>query len=68
MVHADTQLLRVVDGWQRRGAWPHAVLLTGNERSGLFSQAIGKDEHPASFVNTGVDKRLKRLFVSHLVC
>ena len=40
MVQADTQLLRVVDGWQRRGAWPHAVLLTGSERSGLFSQAI----------------------------
>ncbi|MBM66055.1 MAG: hypothetical protein CMH55_07470 [Myxococcales bacterium] len=40
MVQADTQLLRVIDGWQRRQAWPHAVLLTGSERSGLFSQAL----------------------------
>ena len=36
----DSQLLRVVDGWQRRQAWPHAVLLTGSERSGLFDQAF----------------------------
>ena len=36
----DSQLLRVIDGWQRRQAWPHAVLLTGSERSGLFDQAF----------------------------
>ena len=36
----DPQLMRVLDGWQRRKAWPHAVLLTGSERSGLFDQAF----------------------------
>jgi DNA polymerase-3 subunit delta' len=32
-------LERAIEGWERRGHWPHAVLLTGGERAGVFAAA-----------------------------
>lgn len=40
MVELDEKLRRVLAGWSRREAWPHAVIISGSERSGLLEHGL----------------------------